>query len=104
MPEGGYRADADAMAVAQTRLKEQVGKPAARAERIMPPKLKPGEFGRIHAHHFDAYNAGVEQLAAALKGLSSELTALAGGIGAAGQSYAGADQANAVQINQQAGY
>ncbi|MGC7095908.1 hypothetical protein ACPZ19_14645 [Amycolatopsis lurida] len=92
------------MAVAQTRLKEQVGKPAAQADRLTPPKVKPEEFGRVHAHHFDSYSAGAEQVGAALKGLTAELTALAGGIGTAGQNYASADQANAAQVNQQAAY
>ncbi|OZM74920.1 hypothetical protein CFN78_01515 [Amycolatopsis antarctica] len=76
------------MAAAQERLRQAAEDPAAQASLVAPPKVTQEQFGRVHGGHFAAYSAGVEQVGAALTGLSGELNALGGGIGAGGQAYA----------------
>jgi hypothetical protein len=103
MPDGGYTADAEAMAHAQVQLSEIVEDLETCAERVAPPQVAQQDFGRGHGRSFEAYSRGMEQIGAALKGLPAEIRALGGGIGAAGQRYAAAEHSAAQNVNTQGG-
>ncbi|WP_235999434.1 hypothetical protein [Qaidamihabitans albus] len=103
MSNGGYTADPEAMAGAQVRLSEAVEEPAAVATKVAPTQLTAEQFGRIHSEHFQGYSAGIEQIGAALQGLSAELGSLAGGIGAAGRSYTAAEGSTGTTVTRQGG-
>ncbi|HKS49403.1 MAG TPA: hypothetical protein VJT49_30700 [Amycolatopsis sp.] len=76
---------------AQARLEQAADAPVQEASKVAPTKLAAGDFGDGHQTHFDGYKAGFDEIAAAMKGFSTALTNLGGGIGSAGKSYQAAE-------------
>lgn len=93
MPDGGYNADSEAMARAQTRLSQATEKTTAKADKVAPTELTQKEFGRIHGEHFNGYKSGMDTMAAAMKGLAAAINSLGGGVGTAGKKYTANDEA-----------
>lgn len=88
---GGYATSGEAMMRAQARLEQAADEPASEASKVAPSKMTARDFGDGHQAHFDVYRAGFDEIAAAMKGFSTALTNLAGGIGGAGQAYDAAE-------------
>lgn len=91
MPDGGYKTSSEAMMRAQTRLREAGDEPASQAKKVAPTEVTQEEFGKAHSQFFTKYQTGIEEIGAAMNGLSAELTALGGNVGAAGQQYGDAE-------------
>ena|SRR6187399_2950164 len=92
---GGYSTSSEAMMRAQARLEQAADEPASEAAKVVPTKMTARDFGDGHQAHFDRYKTGFDEIAAAMKGFSTALTNLAGGIGGASKAYDAADAGNA---------
>lgn len=87
MPDGGYKADSEAMLAAKTSLERAADKTTTEAAKVGPTQLTAKEFGRVHGAAFTGYKTGIDNIAAAMKGYAGQLTALGGGVGTASTRY-----------------
>ncbi|GAA4540452.1 hypothetical protein [Amycolatopsis samaneae] len=99
MPDGGYKANSEAMLTAQTALERAAEKTSGKADKVAPTPLTAKDFGRVHGDAFTGYQKGIEAIGAAMKGYAGQLTQLGGGVGTAATRYSSADeqQANAAK-------
>jgi uncharacterized protein YukE len=91
MPNGGYTTSSEAMMRAQTRLQEAAEEPASEAKKVSPTQLSQENFGKAHGDYFSRFQSGMDEIGAAMTGLSGELAALGGSIGSAGNMYTTAE-------------
>jgi hypothetical protein len=91
MSGAGYSTSSESMMRAQARLEQAADGPTSEAAKVAPTKLTAADFGDGHQAHFDNYKTGFDEIGAAMKGFSTALTNLAGGIGSAGQAYDAAE-------------
>lgn len=100
MSGAGYATSSEAMMRAQARLEQAADAPASEASRVAPTKMTAQDFGDGHQAHFDGYRTGFDEIGAAMKGFSTALTNLGGGIGSAGKTYEAAEGDTAAATRQ----
>ncbi|WP_410604451.1 hypothetical protein [Amycolatopsis sp. lyj-90] len=99
MPDGGYKADSEAMLTASTSLERAAEKTTSEAGKVGPTQVGPENFGRVHKDHQKGYATGILAISDAMKGYAGQLTQLAGGVSTASTRYTSSDQANAAAAN-----
>ena len=102
MPNG-YEASSEAMTRAQVRLADVADDPANEAKKVAPTAIVAGDFGRVHQESFGKYKAGIDEIGAAMTGLSNALMNLGSGIGSAGAKYTNQEATAGAQANQAGG-
>lgn len=100
MPDGGYKADTEAMLTAQTSLERAAENTTSEAGKVGPTQVEAKDFGRVHVDYQKGYATGILAISDAMKGYAGQLTQLAGGVGTASTAYTSSDQANAAAANQ----
>lgn len=99
MPDGGYKADSEAMLTAATSLERAGENTTSEAGKVGPTQLAAADFGRVHTEYHKGYAAGILAISDAMKGYAGQLTQLAGGVNTASTRYTSSDQANAAAAN-----
>ncbi len=95
MPDGGYKADSEAMLTASTSLDRAAQKTTSEAGKVGPTQVQPADFGRVHKDQQKGYATGIQTISDAMKGYAGQLTQLAGGVSTASTRYTSSDQSSA---------
>jgi hypothetical protein len=83
----GQKADTEAMATASKNITQLAEDLTDETEKTGKTEITPKEFGTIHGPHATDYKAGVDMLAASVKGYGVALTGFATNIQTGGQAY-----------------
>jgi hypothetical protein len=83
----GQKADTEAMATASKNITQLAEDLTDETEKVGKTEITAKEFGTIHGPHSTDYKAGVDMLAASVKGYGTALTGFATNIQAGGQAY-----------------
>jgi hypothetical protein len=83
----GQKADTEAMATASKNITQLAEDLTDETEKVGKTEITAKEFGTVHGPHSTDYKAGVDMLAASVKGYGTALTGFATNIQAGGQAY-----------------
>ena len=87
----GYTTDTGQMSGAGRKIGDAAEDAKGEVKDTQPTKLTDAEFGKKHTQWHGDYAAGIEQLGKGATAMCDNLSAFAGQIGGAGQSYANTD-------------
>jgi hypothetical protein len=83
----GQKADTEAMAAASKNITQLAEDLTDKTDKLGKTEITAKEFGTIHGPHSTDYKAGVDMLAASVKGYGTALTGFATNVQAGGQAY-----------------